>query len=869
MQLEQLQKGLIAKFEQSRIVFWHDPEQSFAELQNDISIDGVELVNVVEESQLALKKRIELEEPETQFLLYCPYEEPVAEKDWLLDIRLYSQQFYADTSSMLLNDLGITQMSLRPHLKKRAAFFKNKKRIDALKKLLTEDEDEQSLDRKMIAVLVKADSASMTDIILKLMGQYSESLKQEDEGLLQAQLEPIKQYGLTSTLWSYLESDYSYQSESPSWPEFTRKLFCTELWAQVDAADKDWLLNNLLKSASGRSNALALLVGWRDRRAYAPAHDQISAFLGQQLDISSRCAKYSPDILLECETFEAIEQTIIRGLVGRLLDSSHQQDRSSFEAAVSKRLTGHWCQIQPKYQTIYGALKAAEQLLYLRKQYEDGFHFDTAKSMYVAYTTDLYRFDQAYRLFNEHAGSLFSKGAELLRQLDETIEDLYVNWYLYELGRTWDQLIASNQLMENWKLPGIASQQDFYREQVQKTIDKTKIQRVFVIISDALRYEVAAELVSNINDEKRFQAMLDSQLGVLPSYTQLGMAALLPHESLSYKPGQGSTVYADGGSTAGFDNRQAILEPVKGLAVKAKDLMEWSNQQGRDAVRGMQTVYIYHDTIDAIGDKLATEDRTLSACRSAIGELRDLVARVINRLNGSRIVVTADHGFLFQQRALDQSDKTGLANKPSEAIEAKKRYILGKGLSTQTIAAESGWHGQVAATAGSECDTEFLLPKGVNRFHFVGGAKFVHGGAMLQEVCLPVVTIHGLRDQKAEQYAKKKVDVVAYQPVKIVNNIDKLRFIQTDPVNETSTARELEIFIQDSQGAVVSSREKIRFDSTSEIMDERVREVRIKLIGSDFDRHAHYILILEDVETEIPLNTYAVTIDLAFQDEFF
>ncbi len=54
-------------------------------------------------------------------------------------------------------------------------------------------------------------------------------------------------------------------------------------------------------------------------------------------------------------------------------------------------------------------------------------------------------------------------------------------------------------------------------------------------------------------------------------------------------------------------------------------------------------VYIYHDTIDAIGDKLPTEDRTFSACRDAIGELRDLVTRVINRLNGSRIVVTADH----------------------------------------------------------------------------------------------------------------------------------------------------------------------------------------------------------------------------------
>ena len=52
-------------------------------------------------------------------------------------------------------------------------------------------------------------------------------------------------------------------------------------------------------------------------------------------------------------------------------------------------------------------------------------------------------------------------------------------------------------------------------------------------------------------------------------------------------------------------------------------------------------------------------------------------------------------------------------------------------------------------------------------------------------------------------------------------------------------------------------------------MDERVRDARIKLLGSDFDRQAVYTLILEDVETQTRHNEYAVTIDLAFQDDFF
>ena len=63
------------------------------------------------------------------------------------------------------------------------------------------------------------------------------------------------------------------------------------------------------------------------------------------------------------------------------------------------------------------------------------------------------------------------------------------------------------------------------------TTESETDKRVFVIISDALRFEIANELGAIINNEKRFKAEVSTQLGVLPSYTQLGMAALLPHSA--------------------------------------------------------------------------------------------------------------------------------------------------------------------------------------------------------------------------------------------------------------------------------------------------------------------------------------------------
>ena len=830
MQISELAQGVAAKLEQSRIVFWYDPEQSFTEelehLANALSIakevgdsaaditarvlpNDLTILNMGNESVLAVKKRIEVDEREAKFLIYFPSAEPEPDRDWLLDVRLYSEQFFADHSSMLLNELGIPKMALRTHIRKRQSFFANKQRIAGLKKWVTENEDELSLDRKMMAVVVKADSASLSDILLGLLREF---------------------------------------------------------WSQIEGVERDWLLNNVLKSASGRATALAFMVSWRDSRSFAAYYESISKVLSQQLEISTRAGQYHPVELIECETFEAVEQAIIRGLVRDLLDSSKALDRVQFDTVLSRRLASHWTLSRKEYFAIYEAIRNAEELMHLRNRYVDGFHFDNAKAMYGAYTTDIYRFDQAYRLFNEHVHSVLSKGADILRQLDDEVESIYTNWYLYELGLAWDRHLANEKLLEKWQISGVPHQYDFYEKEVRTRLSLKQTKRVFVIISDALRFEIANELGAIINNEKRFKAEVSTQLGVLPSYTQLGMAALLPHKALSYQPEQGTAVYVDGISSQGLDNRNAILQKVGGMAVSSKELMSWSNQEGRDKVRDVEVVYIYHDTIDAIGDKAATEEKTFEACRSAIEELKDLVGRVINRLNGSRVVITADHGFLFQQKALVAADKTSLKTKPAGAIEAKKRYIVGNNLPSD----EACWKGSINDTAHGSSDTEFLLPKAAQRFHFVGGAKFVHGGAMLQEVCVPVLHVRELQKEQAAKHEKQPVGVVAAtQPIKLVNNIDKVRFIQTDPVGERFVARLLDVYIVDAQGNEVSSRETINFDSVSKVMDERTREARLKLIGSQFDRNAQYTLVLENAEMRTRYSQYAVTIDLAFQDDFF
>ena len=887
MQASELIQGIAAKFKNNRIVFWHDPDHSFIQdldsldeplnaaveansndEDNGYSVE-VTVLNMANESVLATKKHIELDEPLQRFLLYFQEAEPEPERDWLLDIRLYSEQFFADHSSMLLNELGITQMALRSHIQKRQKFFASKQRLAGLKKRITDNEDEITLDRKMTAVVVKSDSSYLSDILLNLLKEYANSLENKKNSL--PLWDRLIKFDLVEALWADLDKSYGYVTEQPSFADFVLKLFCTDFWTQTEGIERDWLSNNVLKGNAGRATALAFMASWRDSRMFAAYYKVIARELSQQLDMSAKSSQYRPIDLIRCETFEVIEQSIIRGLVEMLLDSSIALDKVQFENIVSTRSLSHWSLSQTNYAKLYEALRSAETLIHLRNVYVDGFHFDNAKAMYDAYVSDIYKFDQAYRLFNEHVHISLSVGSDILRQLDEEVENIYTNWYLYELGLAWDRHLGDEKLLDKWQIADVPNQYDFYKNNVQLPLNTTQLKRVFVIISDALRYEVASELESVINHEnKRFNSTISTQLGVLPSYTQLGMAALLPHESLSYQPQRSNAVYVDGISSQGIDKRDEILQKFGGMAVRATDLINWSNQEGREKIRNAKVVYIYHDTIDAIGDTKSTEERTFEACRSAIEELKNLVGRIINSLNGSYVVVTADHGFLFQQKALAADNKTKLTTKPSGVMEAKKRYIIGEHLPSD----DAYWKGYISNTANGLVDssqqTEFLIPKASQRFHFVSGAKFVHGGAMLQEICVPVIHVRELDKEQATKLEKKSVGVVvASQPIKLVKNIDKIKLIQTNRVGEGFVARQVDLFIVDVNGQEISSRETIVFDSSSDSMDERTREARLSLIGSQFDRNAQYTLILEDVETRTHYIKYSVTIDLAHLDDFF
>ncbi|WP_372931511.1 BREX-1 system phosphatase PglZ type A [Shewanella putrefaciens] len=881
MDTSQLEQALNKKFTESRIVFWHDPEQSFVDVLKELSLwhqdAPVCVLNMAHESQLAVRCRIDLpnlqalpdlhSQPQAQaFLLYWPSAEPVAAEDWLLDMRCYSETFYADAASIILNELGLHDMSLREHIAARQTFFASQERLKTLKARIdgrSGQETPLTLDMKIISVLLGC-KANFPDMLMTL-GSF---LVDEDESTIVKELALLEKHGVQVSFWALMAEHFDYlafsdESVTPSLNDLFRRMFVSECYELMDGARPQWMKGLLLANPSGRANAMTLLGLWRDSSRYGDDYRQLSAMLAKQLELSNRLTTLETSQLLAVETFEAVEQWLIRALVDDLQAGGLVFSRADFAMLLSRRRQMYWARSTPKYRILYQALSRAEQLFELRRRFPDGFHYPSAQAMYLAYEKELFQFDASYRLFNEAVDELQGQAVEILASLDAAIEDLYVNWYLYQLGLGWDELLLKEQRLDQWQL-GIPAQQQFFETAVRSRLAQAGVRRQFVIISDALRYEVAYELQSEINQAKRFSAQLKSQLGVLPSYTQLGMAALLPHKQLDYSV-DGATVLVDGKSSAGLANRSAILASVGGLAISAKELLGWTRAQANEAVGDASVIYIYHDVIDAIGDKAATEHQTFSAVRKAIEELQALVAKVINGFGVTRVLVTADHGFLFQQASPEAAIKSGLLHEPTGTVEAKKRYLLGRNLPENADV----WHGKLSQIVGGDTDMECYLPRGVSRFHFVGGARFVHGGAMLQEICVPILEVQELRGKKLQQNEKQKVGIVpANQPIKLVNAIDKVRFLQTDAVSDKFKPRNVRFGIVDDTGLNVSAIERVMFESASASLDERVQDVRLKLTAEQYDRKAHYQLVITDDDEGIELARYPVTIDLAFSNDF-
>lgn len=875
MEINQITAALTRLFsdEGQRLVFWNDPGQEFVETLPSLQLDNVHVLRLDQIGALEAKIRLERDDPTGRYLLYSPAEEPDYENDWLLDIRLYSRSFRADRASIILDELGLANQHLRQHLADRRKFFDNKERLKKLQSLVASDDTADDLDRKMLAVVVKADQPELFNIIRTLFHAYTEEEEDLDLDTPPPAWEQLERFDLAQPFWHLVQTSFGYREDTPNLRNLLLRLLLTD-YAQHLHGDIPTSVQHLLLPTTGRSNAVVCLAQWRDSSSTRSSYDLLSAEVASILKLDDHLHGLEIDQLRDVMTFLVVERAIASGLRDRVQSTAETINAEEVRTIASRRQAGHWASpsVIPGSEVphqalfaVYAALIAAADFFALRNQYRHGFDCDDAQALYRAYEIQLYRFDQLYRHFCEAADHAESQGWSILKSLRDEVEACYTNWYMTTLGLSWGKYVelhGSTSLLTKWQLDNVRNQQRFFDLHVRPRLEEAENRKVYVIISDAFRYEAAQELVYELNGKYRFQAELSSQLGVLPSYTPLGMASLLPHQALSYKPT--GEVLVDGKPVSSLAQRDDMLQAKRGMACRADDLLAMKKEAGREFVEGKRVVYVYHNAVDAVGDSASTEGNTFEGVRKAINELAGLVTYVINALNGSHILITADHGFLFTETAPGEPDKSKLAEKPPGTVTAKKRYLLGQQLPEH----DAVWHGKTATTAQATGDMEFWIPKGANRFHFTGGARFIHGGAMLQEIVVPVITVKHVRGKSAKDTRTKQVPVqVLGTSHKITTPKHRFELIQMEPVSERIKPVSLKVGVYEGE-APVTDVQTVTFDSTSATMDERKQWVPLVLRDRPYHKNTPYRLVLRDAETGIEHQSVAVTIDRAFSDDF-
>ncbi|WOQ17834.1 BREX-1 system phosphatase PglZ type A [Raineyella sp. W15-4] len=808
---------LLRWFDSRRVVIWHDPEGQHAADLDSLDLPGIQTIRVAND-EFAVKNRLLHDEPDGKFLVYRSGQVPSGIGDWLLDLELAYGVFTADRTALVAQDLGLVGKGIDEIVQAHEKFFKATKRVQSLKALLNPEDDAARLRAKISAVVLGQREHSLLEITRTLLIENSRGAH--------AKYDALADYGLDEFYWRGVARIYGYESVTPSIDDLVLWIF----QRAIDGFKSD--------RPGGLQNIQLDFASLRNDRRSQEAMAALAKRAASDLDYRSTIEDASFRDLVGVDLFEETDQKIISDLA-RAVAEQVVTPREVAEV-VRARQSSVWID---DYRRLYTAVASASELLgelaslnLTMQSFDDGLE---------RYRREWFRIDQLYRQF------VFAyrthEGPNPLGPVCEQVEKRYTNKFVYALGNAWQQQVDQ---IEKWRSAALSSQTAFYSRYVEPLM-RDGDKKAVVIISDAMRYEVADELGSLIRQEDRFDANLEAVLGVLPSYTQLGMAALLPHSTLNHSA-DAKTVLADDEPTNSTAFRGRILEMVGGSAIQAEDFKALSADERRELYKGNRVLYVYHNRIDATGDKPGTERQVFEAVEDSLRDIVDLVKKLANA-NATNIFITADHGFLFQDEAL--ADQFFLSTKPQgdDLKYVNKRFVLGTGLK-----ADPAFATFEALQLGLKSELEVQIPKSIHRLRLAGsGSRFVHGGATLQEIVVPVLAVN-----KKRKSDTRLVNVEVWpESDKITTGQVVVRMFQTEPVSDKVQPRTLRAGLYVGE-TLLSNLVDLIFDQPSTDKRDRYQSARMLLSreSSDYNNRTVEFRLEERIPNTNQWRVFAKTV---------
>lgn len=841
----------LPEFYKRRIVFWQDEDREFETMLDELVIPDVKIIKLTGTNNFAVKKMLLHDDLISNYLIYNPFSYTQQQDNWLRDIELFSEEYRADFISMQMSELNIAATpAMRKTVKVYSKFLENKDRIAKLKKIGREYQTPLQLHIDIMAVLAGLNGGSAQDVFIAVLAAGLD----EDNN---AALNNIKKFGNIDAFWQLARkyTGYIHEEDKPL-GFFASHVLLTALAQTMNTS----VLKGLERfiSDSNKAYCYSIVHEWRNREYNDDLFD-LCRYIENELNLASRFEKQDIETLLTADIFPSIHESILKRFFSEVADHVVKVELM-LKAAENRRTSGWYERFADYYDCLYYMAK-------MQEFYQDnaaGFHIVEPKAIWKLYIETAYEMDSFYRHFHYAFGNSLKNSNVLLedklKHSAEYVEALYQNWYLKELTGCWTNAISEN-LSSLGYVSEIGKQHDFYPRYVRPLAGKNS--RAFVIISDALRYEVAAELCDTIIRTTKGTAKLDAVQAIFPSITKFGMANLLPGRKLSVT--EDMEVLVDGQHSRSTPEREKILcsGNPNSVAIQYTDVLNMKRVDRRELVSGKEVVYIYHNTIDAIGDKAPTEKKVFEACEDAMQELSNILRIIINDMQGTDIFITADHGFLYTYSPLTESDKIGKSAFSGTVYEVGRRYAITDPMTAAEYLMPVQLEGEVGGIA-----VKGYTPLDSTRIKIAGGGEnYVHGGVSLQEMVVPVITFKNLRttSKKYVEVSNAEIKLLS-ESRKVSNLLFSLDFFQRQPIGDKVQPCAYSIYMTDDEGVLISDRQTIIADRTSTNASERVFRVRFNLKAGAYDKNKIYRLVITN-DTDVP-EEVEFHIDIAFADDF-
>ncbi|PGH25059.1 BREX-1 system phosphatase PglZ type A [Fusobacterium animalis] len=812
------------------IIFWYDTKNEFKDLIDNLNLTDVKIIKLTKSIDkkgeaiytniFKTKYTLEVIDTESNYLIYSEHPRSIDSENYLLDIEKYSEFFEADKSAMIVEELKLDRNNYRfgEIIREYSSFFANKERREKLIKLIENPEflDDEEFKLSILTTISGAKTVDILEILKNII-------------LNRNKLQDIEKWMNLEFLFSEIKKKFDI--EVTSFEQFLKTLMVTHFYCELEKRPH----TNLENYFKGKKNELYIFADSLLQNKQS-SEITIKEFyeLAKDLNIKDRIDELELDYSIKGTSFEYFDKIIIKDIIE--IFNSEIIDCDKYKKYIEIRLDNSlW---REEYQHFYNALLAVNDFFRIKDSLiiEDR---EELREIFKDYTKNYFLIDKLYRDFYYSYDKIKnSELAPLFDTLKSKIDKFYEIDYLEKLLALW-----SSKVYERDKLP---QQKDFYKNNIVKADVRT-----VVIISDALRYEVGYEISQKLRKEANVKEIkIEALLTDLPSRTFLGMANLLPYKKERKVDLISGKVTIDGIDSQGTENREKILKTSceESSAISFDNFYKMNRAKQEEFIKGKKVIYIYHDTIDAIGDKGKTENNTFNACDEAISNIVSL-SKLLSSLGVINIYITSDHGFLYEKKEVEEYNKLELKNTKYKSIG--KRYAI-----YEKEAEEKG-------CITLKLDSLYgVFPKKNQRIKASGsGLQFVHGGASPQEMIIPLINYKsGANSKKISKVQVRIRESVA----KITSNLTKFSIYQIEAVSIKDKFIERDVSVALYDGEVrVSDEKKLKLNS---IEENTIHDFRLTLSGE----HKKVTLKVVDIESGDILDSkeYDVSIGIASDFDF-